>query len=334
MSAEDMGGGGPGIGVADEPMPDFGGGAPGDDEMPTGLHFGDNPGGTGDDLPLLSPVSLPETGGEANQPNVGEQFAQGPAPNFDAALGGTTQESLSMQLPTAPQSGAADGWASTPGATMDLGSVPSMTAAPEPSLPPISAPSDQGAMPSTAPPMEPAAMPSTAPVEPANIPSMAPLESGGPTTMPPLDPNGSSTMPPLDSSGPSTMAPLDLSGPKTLPPMDSGAPFALPKMDSSSTGGTIPPMADGAGLNALDALGSSSGPVNEEEEHLQKVFRDFVAIKRQCGENTDNITADRFIAKLRKNRESLIKRYSCRSVKFQVYVKDGKAAVKATPVKE
>jgi hypothetical protein len=29
----------------------------------------------------------------------------------------------------------------------------------------------------------------------------------------------------------------------------------------------------------------------------------------------------------------LVEKYSCRTVRFQVYVKDGKAALKATPVK-
>ena len=37
---------------------------------------------------------------------------------------------------------------------------------------------------------------------------------------------------------------------------------------------------------------------------------------------------------LRKNKEQLVAKYNCRTVKFQVYVKDGKAALKATPVKD
>ena len=38
--------------------------------------------------------------------------------------------------------------------------------------------------------------------------------------------------------------------------------------------------------------------------------------------------------KLRKNREQLVQKYACRTVRFAVYVKDGKAALKATPVKD
>ena len=38
-------------------------------------------------------------------------------------------------------------------------------------------------------------------------------------------------------------------------------------------------------------------------------------------------------AKLRNNREALQAKHGCRSVKFQVYVKDGRAALKASPVR-
>ena len=50
-------------------------------------------------------------------------------------------------------------------------------------------------------------------------------------------------------------------------------------------------------------------------------------------DSADNITLDRFVAKLQKNRASLVERYGCKAVRFQVYVKDGKAALKATAIK-
>ena len=36
-------------------------------------------------------------------------------------------------------------------------------------------------------------------------------------------------------------------------------------------------------------------------------------------------------AKLAKNRDALTQKYACRTVRFQVYVKNGKAALKALP---
>jgi hypothetical protein len=73
---------------------------------------------------------------------------------------------------------------------------------------------------------------------------------------------------------------------------------------------------------------------NEEEAHFQEVFRDFVATREKCREPADGLTFDKFKAKLLKNKEQLVTKYQCRTVRFQVYVKDGKAALKATPVKD
>ncbi len=74
--------------------------------------------------------------------------------------------------------------------------------------------------------------------------------------------------------------------------------------------------------------------VDPDETHFQETFQDFIATRERCGEPGDNVPYERFAAKLRKNREQLVQKYACRTVRFQVYVKDGKAALKATPVKD
>ena len=70
------------------------------------------------------------------------------------------------------------------------------------------------------------------------------------------------------------------------------------------------------------------------DAYFRKVYQDFVELKRKCGEPTENVTFEKFVGKLRDNREQLIKKLGCKSVKFQVYVKDGRAALKATPVRD
>jgi hypothetical protein len=77
----------------------------------------------------------------------------------------------------------------------------------------------------------------------------------------------------------------------------------------------------------------SQPPPAGEEAHFKEVFDKFVETKKQCGEPTTGLTLERFAVKLRKNTSDLKARYKCRTVKFQVYVKNGKAALKATPVK-
>ncbi len=72
----------------------------------------------------------------------------------------------------------------------------------------------------------------------------------------------------------------------------------------------------------------------DDEGHFQEVYRDFVATREQCGEPADGLNFEKFAQKLRKNRDQLIQKYACRTVRFAVYVKDGKAALKATPQKD
>ena len=75
-----------------------------------------------------------------------------------------------------------------------------------------------------------------------------------------------------------------------------------------------------------------SGPPDESE--WRGVFDDFVALKQQCGENLDGFTFEKFQTTLRKNRDALVQRHGAKRVKFSVYVKDGRAALKANPIKE
>ena len=74
-------------------------------------------------------------------------------------------------------------------------------------------------------------------------------------------------------------------------------------------------------------------PADPDEEHYKAVFEEFLTVRRRCGEANDGLTFDKFSSRLKKNRDQLVEKYSCRSVRFQVYVKEGKAAVKAVPVR-
>lgn len=71
----------------------------------------------------------------------------------------------------------------------------------------------------------------------------------------------------------------------------------------------------------------------DEEAHWRQVFQDFLRTRTSCGEPSEGLTYDKFRIKLEGNKAALVSKYACRTVKFQVYVKDGKAALKATPVK-
>jgi hypothetical protein len=87
------------------------------------------------------------------------------------------------------------------------------------------------------------------------------------------------------------------------------------------------------GIGLPPPMGNNAVALSEEQ-HFQDVFREFVATRNECGEPNDGLTYDKFVAKLRKNKEQLVQKYACKTVRFQVYVKEGKAALKATPVKD
>ena len=76
------------------------------------------------------------------------------------------------------------------------------------------------------------------------------------------------------------------------------------------------------------------GDYDPDAAHFREIYDQFLATRRECGEGIDDLTYDRFLVKLKRNREQLVSKYGCRTVRFQVYVKAGKAALKAVPVRE
>ena len=63
------------------------------------------------------------------------------------------------------------------------------------------------------------------------------------------------------------------------------------------------------------------------------VYHEFLQARMRCGEKVENLSQERFVEKLKANREKLIAQTGCRDVRFNVVVKDGKASIKASPIK-
>jgi len=70
------------------------------------------------------------------------------------------------------------------------------------------------------------------------------------------------------------------------------------------------------------------------DPYFKQIFDQFVSLKQSCKESIAGLVYEKFAEKLAKNRDDLILKTGCREVRFTVYVKDGKAALKATPVKD
>jgi hypothetical protein len=100
-----------------------------------------------------------------------------------------------------------------------------------------------------------------------------------------------------------------------------------------------PPPAPGAAsppeIAVPEPAGQPAGRDNDFDElaDWRRVYEEFIGLKRQCGEETGSLTFDKFKGTLQRNKDALVARHSCTRVKFTVYVKEGKAALKASPVK-
>jgi CHASE4 domain len=128
------------------------------------------------------------------------------------------------------------------------------------------------------------------------------------------------------------------SGPHTMP---ISTPRALPTAPGNPR---LPkPPGRGAAAAALDSSMETQGDVvssagwsgdTAELAEWRAVYQEFVALKQQCGENIDGFTYEKFETTLKKNRDTLMTRHGAKRVKFSVYVKEGKAALKASPLKD
>jgi hypothetical protein len=171
-------------------------------------------------------------------------------------------------------------------------------------------------------------------------PGAAPLPGGGPPTPPPA------TEPPAPADGDGGVNPeatvmfqvpdqliqesaqTSTAGEPAAPPVGSPPPSAAPPQEEEAR--TVIAQVPAELLNQAASVDRITP---EEEDHFKEVYEEFVKTRQQCGEDTDQLTYERFTAKLMKNRKSIIEKYNSKSVRFQVYVKQGKAALRAVPVR-
>lgn len=78
---------------------------------------------------------------------------------------------------------------------------------------------------------------------------------------------------------------------------------------------------------------AASDKVEGEHAEWYAVYEDFVRTKIECGESPAGLTFEKFQLTLRRNHEQLVAKTGCKGVKFSVYVKEGRAALRASPVK-
>jgi hypothetical protein len=194
------------------------------------------------------------------------------------------------------------------------------------------------------PPMAPAPKPMGLPTR-TGSPTMVGVAPAAPPAPKPLVPAGRPAMgssPGVVSSVTGRTAAMNsspgftgLGPPRAALGSSPGAPVhrAEPEDDDEATVVSHVPN-DILGQLSPDKGTTRPAPMVDEAVEWRQVFEDFVRLKKECGEPTDTINFEKFRNTLRKNRDQLLQRHGCKSVKFNVYVKDGKAALKANPVRE
>ena len=70
-----------------------------------------------------------------------------------------------------------------------------------------------------------------------------------------------------------------------------------------------------------------------DEAHWRETYDRFRELKLQLGEPADRLSFEKFAAKLKKNRTDLLAKHNCKGVRFSVYEKDGRAAIKASAIR-
>jgi hypothetical protein len=67
------------------------------------------------------------------------------------------------------------------------------------------------------------------------------------------------------------------------------------------------------------------------ESRLRGVYQAYVEAKKQCNEDTATLSFDQVAARLRKQVPELLVRHRAQDVEYRVFIKDGKAVLRAVP---
>jgi hypothetical protein len=111
-----------------------------------------------------------------------------------------------------------------------------------------------------------------------------------------------------------------------------GAPKPPPPGAAAAAPPKPPPPGQPANANSAPA-NANGGDTADDMSHFRQVYADYLNLRKECGESVDGLSFEKFESTLNKTREQVLAKHPARNVRFTVYVKEGKAALKAAPVK-
>jgi hypothetical protein len=166
---------------------------------------------------------------------------------------------------------------------------------------------------------------------PADVPALSAEGEATPTVdIPPLEPSAAEGRP-LEASG--AEPPAGFPAAEGTPAESKEPEREQPQPAAAGAEGQAYAEAEGEALEA--AYGGAEGAAAEsdpDEAHFRETFERFLELRRETGE-ASNVSYEKFATKLRRNREELMERHHAKGVRFSVYLKDGRAAIKASALR-
>lgn len=71
---------------------------------------------------------------------------------------------------------------------------------------------------------------------------------------------------------------------------------------------------------------------NDPDASFYQVFQEYVLARERCHESVEGLSYEQFRQRLQDSRAQIMRQHGCRGVDFQVYIKEGRAALRATPL--
>jgi hypothetical protein len=171
------------------------------------------------------------------------------------------------------------------------------------------------------------AQPKAARGEPAPAPRPAPATAAAVAKLPPPAPSPANGVPVAAVAVGAGPAPLGAAGTKPgLKP-----PVPVPAPPGVKPAVPVPPKA--APAAPLPSSNDNSGETVDEAAHFREVYTQYLNVRKDCGESVDGLSFEKFEVTLTKTRDQVLAKHPAKGVRFTVYVKEGKAALKAAPLK-
>ncbi|HEX7479675.1 MAG TPA: MXAN_5187 family protein [Polyangiales bacterium] len=133
--------------------------------------------------------------------------------------------------------------------------------------------------------------------------------------------------------------PKPAAAPKIVPaatPMPGAIPAARP-MPLPVPPKPVPATTPAPGnVSTASMLGVSLSPEPDEQDedaHFRETYDQYIVTRQQCGEPTEGLSYEKFEVTLIKTRDQVVAKHGAKGVRFSVYVKEGKAALKASALK-